>query len=189
LVYCFIILERTFIDGVIANACGEDFYAYPNGTKSGLRSNCPGIGPGIKKCQANGKKVLLSVGGGWPTNYYLPSKAVAEYFAEFLYGAFGPQTQAWVDAKKPRPFGDAAVDGFDLDLEAYMEPAPMDGYLYKYYDNFVTHLRSQGSVLISGAPQCVSPDARKSDCVRLLVQSEERLTSHRFGRRHLCLAL
>ncbi|KAF2738382.1 glycoside hydrolase [Polyplosphaeria fusca] len=148
-----------------ANACADEYFTYPNGTKSGLLSNCPGIGPGIKKCQDNGKKVMLSVGGGWPTNYYLPSEPVAKYFAEFLWGAFGPQTDKWVADKKPRPFGDAAVDGFDLDLEAYMEPAPMDGYLYKHYDIFVNHLKSLGNVLISGAPQCVLPDARLAHAI------------------------
>ncbi|KAF2274910.1 glycoside hydrolase [Westerdykella ornata] len=149
-----------------ANACGEQFFEYPDGTLSGLRSYCPSIGPGIKDCQAKGKKVLLSIGGGWPTDYYLQSKDIAEYFAEFLWGAFGPQTAKWVADGKPRPFGDASVDGFDLDLEAFMEPAPFSGYLDANYDYFVKHLKNKlfptgpSTYYISGAPQCVLPDAR-----------------------------
>lgn len=134
-------------------------------------SSCPGIGPGIKKCQANGKKVLLSIGGGAPTDYYLKSTEIAEYFAEFLWGAFGPETDDWVADKKPRPFGDAAVDGFDLDIEGFMDPAPFDGYLYKNYGHFVSHLKNHlfptgpSTYYISAAPQCVVPDVRLADAI------------------------
>ncbi|KAF2270835.1 glycoside hydrolase [Lojkania enalia] len=154
-----------------ANACGEEMYQYADGTNSGLRSNCPSIGPGIKECQAAGKKVLLSVGGGWPTDYYLETSEIAEYFAEFLWGAFGPQTSEWVDAGKPRPFGDASVDGFDLDIESFVSPAPFDGYQYANYGAFVSHLKDvlfptgPSTYYISGAPQCVIPDARLADAI------------------------
>lgn len=118
-------------------------------------SKCPGINPGIKKCHDNGKKVLLSIGGGWPTDYYLDDSDVANYFAEFLWGAFGPQTDEWVDAGKPRPFGDAYVDGFDLDIESYIADAdnPPEGYLSKNYDVFANRLKSvsSGLALLSSA--------------------------------------
>jgi chitinase len=47
-----------------------------------------------------------------------------------LWGAFGPQTAAWVSAGKPRPFdgpnGQAVeVDGFDFDIE-YPSSGTMD---------------------------------------------------------------
>ncbi|KAF2659252.1 carbohydrate-binding module family 18 protein [Lophiostoma macrostomum CBS 122681] len=154
-----------------ANACGSAYFSYSNGTASGLLSECPSIGPGIKTCQANGKKVLLSVGGGWPTDYYLESTEIAEYFAEFLWGAFGPQTDAWVADGKPRPFGDAEVDGFDLDIEGLMDPAPFDTYQYANYGHFVSYLKNSlfptasGTYYISGAPQCVVPDARLTDAI------------------------
>jgi chitinase len=134
-------------------------------------SHCPDIGPGIKVCQANGKKVLLSIGGGWPTDYYLKNKAIAEYFAEFLWGAFGPQTKAWVDAGKPRPFGDASIDGFDLDIESFISPAPFTDYLSANYGNFVSHLKNKlfptgpSKYYISGAPQCVLPDLRMAQAI------------------------
>ncbi|KAF2000759.1 glycoside hydrolase family 18 protein [Amniculicola lignicola CBS 123094] len=155
-----------------ANACGPGYYTKPDGTVSGLLSNCAGIGPGIKTCQANGKKVLLSIGGGAPTDYYLPSVAVAQYFAKFLWGAFGPQTSAWVDAGKPRPFGDAVVDGFDLDIESFMSPAPNANYQYAYYDAFVNYLRATAfptgpsTYYISAAPQCIVPDAHLATAIQ-----------------------
>ncbi|KAF2691584.1 carbohydrate-binding module family 18 protein [Lentithecium fluviatile CBS 122367] len=154
-----------------ANACGAEKYPSPSGGDSELLSNCPTIGPGIDICHANGKKVLLSIGGGWPIDYYLPSQELAEYFAEFLWGAFGPTTQEWKDAGKPRPFGDAFVDGFDLDIEAYMDPAPSADYLYANYDHFVSKLKNDlyptvgGGFYISGAPQCQIPDARLAHAI------------------------
>ncbi|KAF2791151.1 carbohydrate-binding module family 18 protein [Melanomma pulvis-pyrius CBS 109.77] len=154
-----------------ANACGDATFTKPDGTKSGLLSSCPSIGPGIKECQANGKKVLLSIGGGYPINYTLPSPAVAEYFAEFLWGAFGPSTAAWVNAGKPRPFGDASVDGFDLDIEALINPAPFPDYLFANYDKFVARLKNglfpsgPGPYYISAAPQCNVPDVRLASAI------------------------
>ncbi|PVI06527.1 glycoside hydrolase family 18 protein, partial [Periconia macrospinosa] len=147
-----------------ANACEPDKYTL-NGKTTKLSSNCPLIGPGIQKCHENGKKVFLSLGGGLPTNYSLPSQELAEYFADFLWGAFGPLTAEWEEAGKPRPFGDVSVDGFDLDLEAWIEGAPFNEYQYINYDHFVNRLRSNyassgGEYYISGAPQCTVPDSR-----------------------------
>jgi hypothetical protein len=116
-------------------------------------------------------QVLLSIGGGYPLDYYLPSRELAEYFAEFLWGAFGPVTKEWKDAGKPRPFGDVSVDGFDLDIEAYMDPAPSADYLSANYDHFVNKLKNDlyptaaGNYYISGAPQCVIPDARLAHAI------------------------
>ncbi|CAI6335761.1 unnamed protein product [Periconia digitata] len=147
-----------------ANACEPEWYTL-NGVKTKLSSNCPLIGPGIKKCHENGKKVFLSLGGGVPTNYSLPSQEVAEYFADFVWGAFGPLDPTWEAAGKPRPFGDVAVDGFDLDLEAWIPSAASNEYQYVNYDHFVNKLRSHyadsgGEYYISGAPQCIVPDER-----------------------------
>lgn len=151
------------------NACWAEWYPKPDGSgRSDLLSTCPTIGPGIKACQAKGKKVLLSLGGATPADYYLPSPAVARYFAEFLWGAFGPVTTAWTDADKPRPFGDAVVDGFDLDIESHMANPPFPEYQNANYGSFVAHLKNtlfpngDKAFYISGAPQCPRPDTRKS---------------------------
>lgn len=74
-------------------------------------------------------------------------------------------------AGKPRPFNDAFVDGFDLDLEAYMERLPSVGYMYANYDHFVSTLKNElylttpGKFYISGAPQCVIPDVRLAHAI------------------------
>lgn len=103
---------------------------------------------------------MLSLGGGWPTDYYLPTPDVANWFAEFLLGAYGPPTAEWKAAGKPRPFGDAYVDGFDLDLEAAEWDVPSKDMLYANYDVFGKYIKAHSSMLLSGAPQCVVPDAR-----------------------------
>ncbi|KAF2031238.1 glycoside hydrolase [Setomelanomma holmii] len=147
-----------------ANACWGDYYEHPTDPTQDnkLLKTCPSIEPGIAACQAAGKKVLLSLGGGAPNDYYIPSEEVATYFAEFLIGAWGPPTAEWTG---PRPFGNAAVDGFDLDLEADASQVPSGG-ISANYAFFVNELkRLQSSLLISSAPQCQVPDARLADAI------------------------
>ena len=96
----------------------------------------------------------------------------AAYFADYLWGAFGPQTSDWVNAGKPRPFGSVAVDGFDFDIESNLYGStptdasgnPVPNYRWQNYAAMITKLRNNAvaagtKILISGAPQCVVPDA------------------------------
>ncbi|KAF1947336.1 hypothetical protein EJ02DRAFT_417918 [Clathrospora elynae] len=143
-----------------ANACWG-YYPDPNDSSkdSGLLEHCEDTGLAITACQAAGKKVLLSLGGGAPTDYYLPSPDVASYFADFLIGAYGPVTNAW--AGMPRPFGDAVVDGFDFDLEADEANVPSKDMIFKNYDVLAARIKFKGpNMLLSAAPQCICPDAR-----------------------------
>ena len=92
------------------NACGSATYTV-NGVSTLLQSGCTTIASDITACQQTyGKKVLLSLGGAAPLNYYMANDTSATNFADFLWGAFGPQTSAWTNAGKPRPFGTAVVD-------------------------------------------------------------------------------
>lgn len=142
-----------------ANACQADYYPDPKtGQPSKLLRTCPGVEQAIKDCQAAGKKVMLSLGGGYPVNYSLPTVDVANYFADFLIGAYGPVSSDWNG--KPRPFGSAVVDGFDLDLEAEEWATGAADLLYKNYDVFARRIKTRSSMLLSAAPQCVIPDAR-----------------------------
>ena len=162
---------------LLANACGDTTYTKPDGTASKLLNNCPDMESHIKLCQQTyGKKVLLSIGGGYPTNYTLATTALAEYFAEFLWGAFGPEgssaPQSWIDAGSPRPFGSAVVDGFDFDIETDMSSPPFPDYKSRGYADMINHFKSDlfptasGTYYISGAPQCVVPDAHLDDAVQ-----------------------
>jgi chitinase len=153
------------------NACGSDVYTY-KGTKTQLYSNCPDIGTDIAICQqVYGKKVLLSIGGGYPTNYFIKDDTSAVNFANFLWGAFGPVKSEWTSTGGPRPFGDAVVDGFDFDIESELSSAPTvngkalsnyktNGYV-KMITTFKKTLYPQDAMkpyYISGAPQCIVPD-------------------------------
>jgi chitinase len=98
-----------------AGHCASDVYMN-GGRKSKLLSNCQFIAQDIPKCQALGKKVLLSIGGAWidGTNYTVSTPGNGGKFADFLWGSFGPYNPSYAG---PRPFGNASVDGFDFDIE------------------------------------------------------------------------
>ncbi len=110
------------------NKCFGSTYTAPgyNGvddpSKDSLQSQCPTINQDIPICQSTyGKKIILSLGGGTST-YQLTGAADGENFADFLWGAFGPQTSSWISQGLPRPFDGAdgsavEVDGFDFDIE------------------------------------------------------------------------
>lgn len=158
------------------NACGTETYQV-NGEKTLLQSSCTQIASDIIECQKTyGKKVFLSFGGAYPKNYYIASDSSANSFADFVWGAFGPSTSAWTSANKPRPFGDAVVDGFDFDIESDMASPPKDAsgntindYQSRGYATMINRLRntqfpkdSSKSYYISGAPQCPLPDVHLS---------------------------
>ena len=147
------------------NACNPP-YATNNNATTQLLASCPTIAAGIQKCQANGKKILLSLGGASPDNY-IADDASAASFAEFLWNAFGPVPLSW---NGPRPFGDAVVDGFDFDIESsasHMQVGPDNGYAA-----MVTRLRELfasdigHTYYVSAAPQCVIPDAHLANAIQ-----------------------
>lgn len=76
----------------------------------------------IPYCQKQGVKVIVSIGGSYSedNNYKVTTTENGEYFANFLYKAFGPYDAAW---NGPRPFdhGDTrvAVDGFDFAIRIH----------------------------------------------------------------------
>lgn len=86
---------------------GKDCLGYIPGTEL---LNCPNMEADIKLCQANDKKVLLSMGGATP-EYGLQSIQEGENLADELWNTFGGGNGL------DRPFGNVSVDGFDLDIE------------------------------------------------------------------------
>ena len=146
------------------NACWGDVYNVTTDVPSKLLQTCPYIGPDVIECQQTyGKKIFLSVGGAKPSDYYIKTDASAKKFANFLWQAFGPVSAT--KAGVPRPWGDAAVDGFDFDIESFISPAPQKNYLTSGYVAMINQLKNtlfptdtSKSYYISGAPQCVIPD-------------------------------
>ncbi|KAF9899117.1 Chitinase 1, partial [Lobosporangium transversale] len=109
--------------------------------------NCPKIGRDIKACQARGKAVVISIGGA-SGSYSLPDATSGRAFAEKVWDMFlgGSSTT--------RPFGDAILDGVDLDLESGQNAG---------YVAFIATLRqkfasSSKRFYITAAPQCPYPD-------------------------------
>ncbi|KAI3403262.2 CHT2 [Candida oxycetoniae] len=126
-----------------ANQCGATF-------ASGLL-HCPQIGEDIKACQASGKKVLLSLGGGIG-KYGFANTDDATKFADTLWNKFGKG-----QGDDERPFDDAVVDGFDFDIEIGENTG---------YPELASSLRnkfgedSSKQYYLSASPQCPYPDTK-----------------------------
>eukprot|EP01133_Synstelium_polycarpum_P006692 gene6692-7782_t len=128
----------------LANLCQTQFADYP------ATMDCPEMGEAIKYCQSKGKIVTLSLGGATGA-YGFTSDAQANQFANTIWNMFLGGNDGF-----PRPFGDAILDGVDLDIEG---GSPM------YYDTLVTTFKKQyfasanKTYYVSGAPQCPFQDA------------------------------
>jgi chitinase len=71
---------------------------------------CLDIGNDIQKCQSQGKRIFLSLGGG-EGNYGLSSDDQGNQLAQTLWDMF---LGGWSNT---RPFGNVKIDGIDLDIE------------------------------------------------------------------------
>jgi chitinase len=106
-----------------------------------------------------GKQIILSIGGAAAAgSYYLTSTDEAQQAANDIFAAFGPSDPTWTLG---RPFGDAVVDGFDLDLEQGAD----QGENGQIYADFASALREKfssagKSMILTAAPQCIYPDAQ-----------------------------
>ena len=114
---------------------------------------------------------MLSLGGVSATAVHLASDTTAVAFADFLWGAFGPVTDAWTTAGSPRPFGNAVVDGFDFDIESLAADVPnaVDfGYATmanEFRRLFATCTEIPKSFYLSAAPQCIVQDGHLADAI------------------------
>ena len=114
------------------NYVGPGYEGVDNHANDQLPSRCPYLQQDIVTCQEAGKKIVLSLGGGAsPQTYQLTGEQEGVDLANFLWGAYGPYDQAWVDAGKPRPLDRGLyntstspedqinIDGFDFDIEYF----------------------------------------------------------------------
>ncbi|QRV90694.1 carbohydrate-binding domain protein [Ceratobasidium sp. AG-Ba] len=129
----------------LANSCNPtDNGVFPG---TGL-ANCQSLTSSIKTCQAKGKLLTLSLGGAGGA-YGFSSDSQGVQFADTVWNLF------LGGSSSTRPFGDAVLDGVDLDIEA----GTGTGYVA-----FVNQLRSHFNgtskkYYVTAAPQCVYPDA------------------------------
>ncbi|CUS07568.1 unnamed protein product [Tuber aestivum] len=111
--------------------------------------NCPEFGTDIKECQAQGKLVLLSLQGSMGTQTLSDDSAACEY-ADNLWKLFGEGT----GLDSMRPFGNATVDGFDIDNENG-NPQGWPTLISELRKKFTS---ASKRYYISAAPQCPRPD-------------------------------
>ncbi|KAF9056654.1 glycoside hydrolase superfamily [Panaeolus papilionaceus] len=132
----------------LANTCNP----MDNATFSGTAlPNCQSLASDIATCQSKGKIVTLSLGGATGAVGF-QSDSQANSFAQTIWDLF------LGGSSSTRPFGNAVLDGVDLDIE---------GGGSTYYATFVNKIRSLGAqsskkFYITAAPQCVYPDAALS---------------------------
>jgi len=136
----------------LANSCENKTAAFPH------TLSCPDVAAGIKKCQAAGKKVILSIGGATGYNVFT-SAAAAKEFASTMWNMF----LGGVNSGFPRPFGDVVVDGIDFDIE---------GGSKNYYSDLAIELKTNyfnkatdKKYYLTSAPQCEYPDAYVGDAL------------------------
>ncbi|KAI8141941.1 glycoside hydrolase [Fennellomyces sp. T-0311] len=130
----------------LANECNSvDNHTFP-GTQL---ANCTaGLQEDIKYCQSRGKALTLSLGGATGGAGFSSDEQAAG-FADTIWNDF------LGGSSNTRPFGNAILDGIDLDIEgggASHYPA----FLHKlksYLDN------ADKKYYVTAAPQCVFPDA------------------------------
>lgn len=116
--------------------------------------DCSFMASDIQTCQAAGKIVTISIGGATGSvSFTGDDQAVT--FANTIWDLF------LGGSNDTRPFGDAILDGVDLDLE---------GGSPDYWPAFVTQIRTLAdgankTYYFTAAPQCVYPDAYVGDVI------------------------
>ncbi|KAK4145944.1 uncharacterized protein C8A04DRAFT_10171 [Dichotomopilus funicola] len=123
---------------------------------------CPQIEEDIQICQSLNKSILLSIGGATYTEGGFASAEEAQTWAATIWAMFGPAPPGFTDDSDSdvlRPFGNATVDGFDMDLEASSaHMAEFAGALRSNMDGSDAG-KAGRKFLLSAAPQCPFPDA------------------------------
>ncbi|KAJ1922328.1 Chitinase 2 [Mycoemilia scoparia] len=126
----------------LANGC-ETMYSGTN------ILNCPHVGEDIKTCQAAGKAILLSLGGASGA-YGFSSDSQGAEFADTLWNMFFKGNTTY------RPFGDAVLDGIDIDIEGGSSVG-YAGMINRLHELFTADPSKK--YYLTAAPQCPYPDS------------------------------
>ncbi|TFY64120.1 hypothetical protein EVJ58_g2828 [Rhodofomes roseus] len=129
----------------LANTCSTANDPVFNGTQL---PECTFLASDIETCQNAGKIVTMSLGGATGSAGF-SNTSQAQEFAQTIWNLL------LGGSSSIRPFGNAVLDGIDLDIE---------GGSSEYFTDFVSALRSlmnSGSktYYLTAAPQCPFPDA------------------------------
>uniref|UniRef100_A0A093UNV2 chitinase n=1 Tax=Talaromyces marneffei PM1 TaxID=1077442 RepID=A0A093UNV2_TALMA len=120
---------------------------------------CPQIAEDITACQNLGKTILISIGGGTYKEGGFPDEGTARDSAVQLWELFG-SVRTISPFYKYRPFGDAVVNGFDLDFEnQVMKNAVV-------FANTMRNLFPEDpsrQYFLTVAPQCPYPDLANNE--------------------------
>ncbi|KAF7789642.1 hypothetical protein EIP86_000588 [Pleurotus ostreatoroseus] len=133
------------MDSTLLQTCNTIDFPVFNGSQL---PNCQFLASSIQTCQSKGKIVTLSLGGATGAAGFT-SDSQASAFADQIWNLF------LGGSSSTRPFGDAVLDGIDLDIE---------GGSTAHFVTFINQLRSHFNgaskqYYITGAPQCPFPDA------------------------------
>ncbi|EJD42180.1 glycoside hydrolase [Auricularia subglabra TFB-10046 SS5] len=139
----------------LANICATSNHAAFPGT---LLPDCSFLADDIRQCQAKGKIVTLSLGGATATTSF-KSDQDGENFAQLLWDLF------LGGSSKTRPFGDAILDGLDMDIEG----GDKTGHIAML--NKIRELAKGASkqYYITAAPQCPYPDLNLQSTLNVAV--------------------
>lgn len=104
----------------------------------------------IKRCQKEHQKTVLLSTCGSRGGFSFPDQKAAHTSAQLLWNTFGSSNSS---STVPRPFGDVAVDGLDIDIE---NPG-------NFLVDWARKLRelTEGKALLTGAPMCRGLEAGK----------------------------
>ncbi|EIW80174.1 glycoside hydrolase family 18 protein [Coniophora puteana RWD-64-598 SS2] len=131
-----------------ANTCNQQTNATFTNT---TLADCSFMASDIQYCQSRGKIVTLSLGGGTGVVSFT-SDDQAKSFADQVWKMF--LAYEWQSGGVHRPFGWAALDGVDLDIESGT-PA----HYAAFVNQIRTHeLKGTRRYFVSAAPQCPYPD-------------------------------
>ncbi|KAJ7630611.1 glycoside hydrolase family 18 protein [Roridomyces roridus] len=133
----------------LANTCNPTDNATFPGT---LLPNCASLAADIQTCQSKGKLVTISLGGA-TGGVGFASDAQATTFADTIWNLYLDHLAG--GSSSTRPFGNAVLDGVDLDIEQGANTG------YAAFVNEIRRLSSGASkkYYVTAAPQCVYPDS------------------------------